>query len=570
MKGCLLTLLFTLFFPIALAGASRIDVYFVPGLSADNLKVSPYRELAEHGQIALMSWPTGELPRTPYNAMNVLMHGSTEKNLPPENALPALLSHEILTGELRFLSNIKELDPQKSVTYLISPWQPRGKTRLCLLILLGPGIAVGTLSSPTTRTPGLISNVDIAPTILTELGKPIPPTMTGNPILCTPNSNSVAALLRLDGIISLNGRALVPIFCILGGMITVIGIGGICMLRGRPRTGPWFAFGVLVMMNMGFALLGVVMLAQWFHITRERDYGLCLIGLMIFCALAEVVISRRINARAIDPERSIPLTTLWLLAGFTITAILLDTITGQNCIKFSLLSGYQLSGIRFYGMGNEYMGFLLGMSLLWAFLSGKTRLRQILIALVFVSSWFIISLPAFGAKGGGAITGVVAFGLAWIALQGRKITWKSLIGLITLGMLSAFGIALLERYLGGTHSSHIGGALKAADSRGFSYLLAIIERKALMNLHITFAPGMLWSYAGITAAVYAANRLIGKEIQRLISKYPEWVKAWPVVCCSSLIALIFNDSGAVAAIFLFGVFFASGLFLLFEGTSGTV
>ena len=43
-----------------------------------------------------------------------------------------------------------------------------------------------------------------------------------------------------------------------------------------------------------------------------------------------------------------------------------DGLTGTTLVSQSVLSAYALAGIRFYGIGNEYMGLLLGGALLAA------------------------------------------------------------------------------------------------------------------------------------------------------------------------------------------------------------
>ena len=50
-----------------------------------------------------------------------------------------------------------------------------------------------TLASATTRTPGLIANVDIAPTILHLFAAPIPRTMVGRPVQVTAKTMSTGS-----------------------------------------------------------------------------------------------------------------------------------------------------------------------------------------------------------------------------------------------------------------------------------------------------------------------------------------------------------------------------------------
>lgn len=65
------------------------------------------------------------------------------------------------------------LDPAKDLLILLSPSPPREAVELgdsfAPIIMRGGIFTGGLLSSPTTKTPGLISNVDVAPTVLKHL-----------------------------------------------------------------------------------------------------------------------------------------------------------------------------------------------------------------------------------------------------------------------------------------------------------------------------------------------------------------------------------------------------------------
>ena len=66
---------------------------------------------------------------------------------------------------------------------------------------------------------------------------------------------------------------------------------------------------------------------------------------------------------------SIKVTNNWLLSFMiieTITAlvIIVDLLTGANLAKFSPLSYQVITGARYYGIGNEYMGVLIGSAII--------------------------------------------------------------------------------------------------------------------------------------------------------------------------------------------------------------
>ena len=58
---------------------------------------------------------------------------------------------------------------------------------------------------------------------------------------------------------------------------------------------------------------------------------------------------------------------------FTLVVIVCDLAWGGQLLKESLLSAYPLSGIRYYGIGNEYLGAALGFALMSGYAAEKKR-----------------------------------------------------------------------------------------------------------------------------------------------------------------------------------------------------
>jgi hypothetical protein len=227
-------------------------------------------------------------------------------------------------------------------------------------------------------------------------------------------------------------------------------------------------------------------------------------------------------------------------------------------MKSSLLAACGMSGIRFYGIGNEYEGILVGASLGCAFML-RWGLARVLVAGAVVS--VLLGLGLLGANAGGVITSVTAFGAAAFVVTGRRLNvWR--IGLAaTCGVAAAFMFAALDRVLAADGASHLGRALGAAQSGGAHTILDIAARKALMNL------GILATWPAVTAVVViggfatlVATRM-RDDLAALASVCPEW-RAWQgptVVACAT--AFLFNDTGVVAALFIFGAYAATGLYL---------
>lgn len=444
---------------------------------------------------------------------------------------------------------LARIPPNSARLLLVSPTEP-SPGRLPLAILSGPGLAPGVLSSPTTRTRGLIANIDIAPTLLGWLGVRPPSTMTGHAIAGIETRDALDAKSRLDSRIAVNERALTPVFVLLG----VIGIatlaGGLFTLRRARRAAPAFAFLVLALMNMPLALLISAVLPAP-SVAMLAANSIALMGVLAAC---ETALSRRL------PNSFSPCVLASLA---TVAVIIVDAYLGQPLVKFSLLSGYQVEGIRFYGIGNEYMGVVLGMTLFAAFMTG---MRPPAAAALFALVTLVVGSPRLGANAGGLIAAFVTFGCGFTLLRRRRAGLAVAIAWAILGLAAAFGLALLDRALpGATRApSHLGGAMQAAGDRGYEYLWEIVRRKVLMNARIVQHPGVLTAMGTLALLAWAAGGALRRRVARLAAAHPHWARSLPAAGWGALAAFVFNDSGVVAALFLLGSSIVSGLAFLFS------
>jgi len=437
----------------------------------------------------------------------------------------------------------REGDPVRIL--LLSPRPPaneRGEwDRLTPVVLAGADATPGLLTSATTRTPGLIANVDIAPTLLQWLDVPVPAAMTGHPLSIVPSGDPLAEIARLDRLVTVNARALVPIFALLGVCAAAVVLGGLAASWQRSAFAPTFALGILFLMNMPLAMLLVVFLAPTSVITLI----VWTLALMLLGTGAELLGSQ---------------SPLQRVAFLTVLVILVDAFFGQPLVKFSVFSAYQLPGLRFYGIGNEYMGVLIGLTLLWMSL-GRMSARWA--GAVFLGVALVIGFPRLGANAGGLVAAAAAFGCGWMIRRGRRVDAKAA-ALWTLGGLAgAFTLAALERSIFGSESSHLGGALQAAGTQGYGYLPEIVARKLLMNARILLHPAALAALASIAALLLLARRTLRARTQTLLAQHPTWSSGLPAAGFGALAAFLFNDSGIVAALFLLGAFLMAGLYFLF-------
>ena len=403
------------------------------------------------------------------------------------------------------------LDNYHGILYLIvatPPQMPDGSwNSLTPFFSKGPTQQPGTLTSDTTQTNGLIAARDIAPTILNALQVPVPVQMTGAPI----RPCKTADLVQMDRLVRLNQEAQNAIFWTVGLGAGVIVFGGLAFyLTGRTvgDGGVIARYGLRILASWTLALL-LVPLADPHTV---RVYLLEIAGLTALLAF-------------------IP--TPPLLFALTAVVLVIDGFTGTRLVSNSALSEYALSGIRFYGIGNEYMGVLIGGAALFWF------------ALVI----FVLSFPAFGAKAGGAVTATATFTIAYLRLTGREVNWKHLLGSVAAGFALVFVWAILGHFLH-LRRTHLETAAGALGEGRFGYIVGVALRKIGLAARVAVHPGTILGLIGFGLIGALGRKLFRREVTAYLNAKPRFAAVWWAGLWGCAVAVLFNDSGIVAAILI--------------------
>ena len=416
---------------------------------------------------------------------------------------------------------------------------------------LSPFLALNTgssasLMSDTTQTPGLVAARDLAPTLLSVLQVPAPVQMTGAPV--RPAIVTDAALARLDRLVRLNQEAQLAIFWAVGlvaGTIVFSGLGLYLTGRMTGRLGQAARYGLRILSAWPLALL-----------------------------LAPLAGPRTVSAYLMEIAAAVGLLALLpsptVIFSISALVLVLDGLTGTHLISNSALSEYALSGIRFYGIGNEYMGVLIGGTLLAVLWPGRRyrrdpalltwtekmqgptraeRASQAILIAWFAFVTFVLSFPAFGAKAGGAVTAMAAFVVAWRLLQDRPVRWTHLAGSIALGFALVFLWAALTPALH-LRRTHLETAADALGSGRFGYIAGVSLRKIGLAVRVALHPGTLLGLLAFAGLGFAIRKLLWRQVTAYLSIRPREAAILKAGLWGCLVALFFNDSGIVAAILI--------------------
>jgi hypothetical protein len=383
----------------------------------------------------------------------------------------------------------------------------------------------GNLTSDSTRTDGYVLSTDVAPTILTRLGLPVPEEMSGRPI-------------RAEG--EVDPGAVVD----LGARMTVI----------SERRGPVIGLSLLVWI----LALGLAVAATRGGAARTGVRLLALaVVLLPLLLLAGSAVEPRENVEALLVMLGGPLLAgvlLALLGGYralaaaaalTVVAYAVDVVAGSPLTALSLLGPNPGLGVRFYGIGNELEALLavLVVAGTGAWLTGfapqATRRRAAAAFLVTaIAAAAVFAAGRFGADVGAAI--VLPLGGAVSAAVIAGMGGRRALPVLTVPLAALAVLALVDLVSGG--DAHL--TRSVMDAGGAGDLADVAQRRLELSSR-SFARPIVYLFLPLIA-VLAVLALVRRE------RVAAWLEGRPAMRAGLLGALaailagtLANDSGAL-------------------------
>jgi len=428
-------------------------------------------------------------------------------------------------------------------TFIIASLSPPGSNKYPLkleyeqltpIIMHGPAFGRGNLISNTTRREGIVTTIDIAPTILSIMGLQKPINMSGSSLYSIP--------IKVDekGLDSFNQSA--------------VGI------KGTRRT----AVLAYIYIQLAICLLAALVLAFRKMLNHAT---VTLLETLIFATMAYPLLSFYTTKFASLADKGFIVTLLTLAASLVFASILmimrknvLNPIIGITAIIVGVLSidalvgapsfinsifGYDpIRGARFYGIGNEGMAILIANTLLlFGMLLEKYRNKWaiptgLLLCLVIT---FIIGFPKIGANTGGTITAVFAFTVMLLLTVKSRLTVKDILVAFLAVVLVLGGFVAYDVLHGA--ATHMGKTVNLIETEGFAQIAMIANRKLAVNLMILRYS--TWSYFLLFALgllIFLWFRPVG-VLKGLLANHKGLSIAIPASIVGGIAGFAFNDSG---------------------------
>ncbi|MGE5576347.1 MAG: hypothetical protein ACM3TT_04005 [Syntrophothermus sp.] len=455
---------------------------------------------------------------------------------------------------------LAEVDLERTRIILTSPQPSRDAARqgnnLSFVIMAGAGVQPGYLTTPTTHRTGIAANIDIAPTILDWLGVPVPYAMLGRPLYSQPAAeirtgrggaqDVLETLARMNRQIVATYDQRPPVIKSYVGVQIALILSAILviLLEGSQKR---FKLGKLRQpLQIGMLALTAVPLTLLLLPLAGPLPAIASALLIIAVTVVLAGLTWLLHRNLADPFLLIYLVTA--------AALFIDTAAGAPLMQRSILGYDPIGGARYYGIGNEYMGVLVGAALVGLMLVldripafQKKWATEGVLVLLFIAIAFLIGSPRLGINVGGLLTALAAFVTAWLGLRNIRPRPVALLTFVVAVIAVLTGLAWWDYLKNPQGASHLGRLVNMVQGGGVGELVAIFARKLEMNwklVHYTPWADVLLTFILVLGVLF--YRPVGL-LKTVMQKNPYLARGLWASFIGSVAAFAFNDSGVVAA-----------------------
>jgi hypothetical protein len=453
------------------------------------------------------------------------------------------------------LGRVRAALPSGTLLYVLAVVPKTATWTLTPAIAVGPGVAHGTLYSPSTKRAGVVTLTDVAPSILDVLGAEVPDGMVGRALRVQPGAPDLGRLRALQRDTDYRERIYVPVtkvYVIFLAILYLLIVLTFARRAGAGRARPAVRF--LVLTGAAFPLATFLLRA----IPGTTAIGFAGMPILVGLAVAVALLAQR--------ARRHPLSPLAWIMGATVAVIVADVTLGSRLHVSSVL-GYSLhSAGRFYGIPNTTFAVLAACTLLLASIVVQRSERRTealaVAAAIFVVVLVADGLPFLGNDVGGVVALTPVFAFTLLAFRGRGVTTRHVLAIVavTVAAVAAVGVVdLLRPPETRSHFSQFLGSVFGGGD-GSDVATTTFLRKQSANFRILTKS--VWTWIIPSAAILVLYLLAwDRRGDELLPRGSPLRVGLVAAVAGSLAGFAVNDSGPVV-IALFFVFVCPYLTLL--------
>jgi hypothetical protein len=442
---------------------------------------------------------------------------------------------------------LKHVDPARDAVMVVGTAHMGGTARLTMATLKAPGVEPGLLRSAYTRHSGVVSIVDVAPTVLHLMGIERPSKMEGRVFEVGGKGgsfeNRMHLLVDVDEAARFRDRMIAPVTTsFVAASITLTVLAVLSFLRYR-RALPVIEFAAIALLGY----LPAVYLSRLFPFEdwAWQLYWLFLIGVALALALVTWFTTSRYG-----------ITTTIVILSIVVGVIAIDVATGAH-LQFNSTFGYSptVAG-RYAGIGNVAYAQLSAGALLLAGLIA-TRVggnRGTWIAIALMAAVFVIDgAPFFGADVGGVLSMVPAYAFTATLLLGWRVRWRSV---VLYGAAAAVLVGLFAGYDASRpedEQTHLGRLVHSTTDGGWSSFITVIQRKLDANLNVLFRTSWSVMFPIVLVGVLYLYFFPPANLRALVDRIPPLRAALCGLVVLAVLGFALNDSGIAIPGMMLGV-----------------
>ena len=426
------------------------------------------------------------------------------------------------------------------------------------VVITGPGVPHGRLTSLNTRQIGLLGTVDLTALMLHRFGSAAPTLPEARVPSVEPTSSTYGPVTLARDIgqeLAVQHsvlRSFFPRALIIGAVIVALGVLlwrlGVWRTRRADRSAAAHPFlragvgitaGALAALPAATFLVGVV---PWYRTGHP--------GVWLTVGVLVIAVGVSVLAWA-GPWRRHPIGPLLVILAVTAYTVMDDTMHGSRLQLTSMMGLQPVYGGRYYGMGNVGYAMLATSTILIAALladslirAGRRDLAAATVVLVAIPTILVDGSPAWGADGGGPLAIIPAFAYLALNAAGLRVTWQRVAMIGGSTVLVVGGLSVLDYLRPARYRTHLGDFVAGLRHHG---QLGGLSRIGTLNAQmVTSSPLTLFVPLLLVVAVVvliAPTRRFSRPIARLWSQIPFLGNGLVGAVICWVIGFFANDSG---------------------------
>jgi len=439
-----------------------------------------------------------------------------------------------------FLGKLLSTTDKNTLFMLVTPFPSyedavAGK-RLTPVIAYGDTVSGTVLTSSTTKRDGIITNTDLASQMLDFFGITRDSSMTGHKFIYKNVQDPLLFINELNAITVFNYKARPTIIKIFIGFIVASLVLAIIYIMHLKKYLKYLKRLLIAIMITPTLFLILPLFDPWSWL--KLSTGILLLAI-ISVALLSYFFKDNLSVFAVC-----------LLASTIL--ITLDTFMGNPLMKVSIFGYDPIGGARFYGIGNEYMGFLLGSTIIGtSALVDKFRhhekMTKFLSIAIYAAVLFTLAHPGLGTNVGGTMAAFVGFSASMVLLFKGKISSTDLVKISISLVILLLGLFIYDGMRPSTTQSHIGQTSAMIRQDSIMNLFLIFRRKLLMNYKLIRYSNWTFALIAIMAALGMLFSWPVGILKQIFRRHTYLYLGFMAGIIGTAAAFVFNDSGVVAA-----------------------